>query len=233
MTLPTSKILRANKSLVATANLKHMSPTYSNGQKQNINIVLHSHPSQHDLINNSNKETPAIYPNQEQIQTREINNNKAPCNSLLDNNENEENPYEGITIVDPANVVPTGIKTRDMTQVEQNMTEINSLIHEKDNAIKALSIIINMYQNNPLIINKYIVPEYDTLQELLKLLTDAENVDIQLADIECSCVSPEYQIIRRIYLTKDNEIYSIEGCPGVIKIFEDYKISLTLVVVNM
>ena len=106
MTLPTSKILRANKSLVATANLKHMSPTYSNGQKQNINIVLHSHPSQHDLINNSNKETPAIYPNQEQIQTREINNS----------NENEENPYEGITIVDPANVVPTGIKTRDMTQ---------------------------------------------------------------------------------------------------------------------
>ena len=86
-----------------------------------------------------------------------------------------------------------------------------------------------MMMNNPLIINKYIIATQETLAELIKLLTGAETVEIELADIECSCTTPKYAVIKKIFLTVKGEIYSIELCPAVIKAFETYKISLALV----
>ena len=55
MTLPTSKILKASKSLVAAANIKNQSPSTEQGQQQNVNIVVNS--STPDLRANQNSET--------------------------------------------------------------------------------------------------------------------------------------------------------------------------------
>ena len=53
MTIPSSKILKASKSLVAAASLQHHSPTFENGQSQNVNVIVHN--STPDLL----KSTPA------------------------------------------------------------------------------------------------------------------------------------------------------------------------------
>ena len=57
MTVPTSKLLKANKSLVATASLKHMSPNFDNSQQQSVSIVVNNsspdltkQPSYPDII---------------------------------------------------------------------------------------------------------------------------------------------------------------------------------------
>ena len=196
MTLPTSKILKANKSLVAAANIKNQSPTTEQGQQQNVNIVVNS--STPDLrATEQTTDTRAVYPDK-QTET------------------NEENPYANIAL-------------RDLAQAQETTDDLAKLVSEKDNIIKALSIIVDIYRNNPLIINKYLIAEEETLTELIKLLTNATEVSIELADIECSCVSAQYQTIKRIYLTVEGQIYSLELCPAVMSFLEGFKISLNLV----
>ena len=196
MTLPTSKILKANKSLVAAANIKNQSPTTEQGQQQNVNIVVNS--STPDLrATEQTTDTRAVYPDK-QTET------------------NEENPYANIAL-------------RDLDQAQETTDDLAKLVSEKDNIIKALSIIVDIYRNNPLIINKYLIAEEETLTELIKLLTNATEVSIELADIECSCVSAQYQTIKRIYLTVEGQIYSLELCPAVMSFLEGFKISLNLV----
>lgn len=191
MTLPTSKILKASKSLVAAANIKNQSPSTEQGQQQNVNIVVNS--STPDLrANQAQSDIPAVYPD-------------------------NENPYKNIAL-------------RDLADAEQTTEDIKSLISEKDNIIKALSIIVDMYRSNPLMINKYVIPEIETLKELIKLLTNASEVNIELSDIECSCLSSKYSTVKRIYLNVENQVYSLDLCPAVLQFLDQYKISVIMVV---
>ena len=206
MTIPTSKILKANKSLVATANLKHMSPDFDNKQQQSVNLVINNNSSP-DLSK------AVAYPDVDAVQKT---NDEATQTQVSHFSLDSDNPYKNLP-------------TRDLATAETNTKDLESLISEKDNVIKAQSIIIDMMMNNPLIINKYIIATQETLAELIKLLTGAETVEIELADIECSCTTPKYAVIKKIFLTVKGEIYSIELCPAVIKAFETYKISLALV----
>ena len=200
MTLPTSKILKASKSLVAAANIKNQSPSTEQGQQQNVNIVVNS--STPDLRANQVQDIPAVYPDVMSSQEGNI------CN---------ENPYKNISL-------------RDLADAEQTTEDIKSLISEKDNIIKALSIIVDMYRSNPLMINKYVIPEIETLKELIKLLTNASEVNIELSDIECSCLSYKYQTVKRIYLNVENQVYSLDLCPAVLQFLDQYKISVIMVV---
>ena len=197
MTLPTSKILKANKSLVAAANIKNQSPSTEQAQQQNVNIVVNSSTPDLRAATEQATDTRAVYPDN-QTET------------------NEENPYANIAL-------------RDLAEAKETTEDLAKLVSEKDNIIKALSIIVDIYRNNPLIINKYLIAEEETLTELIKLLTNATEVSIELADIECSCVSAQYQTIKRIYLTVEGQIYSLELCPAVMSFLEGFKISLNLV----
>ena len=194
MTLPSSKILKASKSLVAAANIKNQSPNTEQGQQQSVNIVVNS--STPDLRAQQSQspqlENPAIYPDQ------------------------EDNPYKNINL-------------RDLQEAQNTTDELSKLIQEKDNIIKAESVIIDIYKNNPLIINKYLITDEETLGELIRLLTNASEVSIELADIECTCISANYQTIKRIYLTVEGQIYSLELCPAVMSFLENFKISLSFV----
>ena len=224
MTLPTSKILKASKSLVAAANIKNQSPSTEQGQQQNVNIVVNS--STPDLRANQNSETkercmipngidiqsdiPAVYPDGS-------GSGGNICTERPYGIKLNENPYKNISL-------------RDLADAEQTTEDIKSLISEKDNIIKALSIIVDMYRSNPLMINKYVIPEIETLKELIKLLTNASEVNIELSDIECSCLSSKYSTVKRIYLNVENQVYSLDLCPAVLQFLDQYKISVIMVV---
>ena len=210
MTLPTSKILKANKSLVAAANIKNQSPSTEQAQQQNVNIVVNSSTPDLRASTEQATDTRAVYPDN-QTET------------------NEENPYANIALRDLAEHPLEGLSARTLREAKETTEDLAKLVSEKDNIIKALSIIVDIYRNNPLIINKYLIAEEETLTELIKLLTNASEVSIELADIECSCVSAQYQTIKRIYLTVEGQIYSLELCPAVMSFLEGFKISLNLV----
>lgn len=212
MSIPTSKILKANKSLVATANLKHMSPDFDNKQQQSVSLVI------------NNNSTPDLskavaYPDIDAVQ--ETSGSKGETTKT----ETHVSKFPDIESTNPYK----SLQTRDLASVDTDVKELESIISEKDNVIKAQAIIIDMFQNNPLIINKYIIASIETLSELIKLLTGAETVEIEFADLECTCKEPKYAIIKKIFLTVKGEIYSIELCPSVMRLFENYKISLSFV----
>ena len=128
------------------------------------------------------------------------------------------NPYIGL---------PT---TRDIESAIKKTEEMTESIDDKENTIKALSLIIDILQSNPLIVNRFVIAELETLQELIRLLTSSDNVEIDCNDIECSCTKVKYRTIKRIYITKDNELYNIQQCPVLLKLFDNYKISLMFVI---
>ena len=212
MTIPSSKILKASKSLVAAASLQHHSPTFENGQSQNVNVIVHN--STPDSLKS----------------TQNTNLKLKPAEGQKTEVPNEEDT-EGIYVVYGEDN-PYRCNTRDLKTAETNTEELAKLISEKDNLIKALSIIIEMFQNNPLMINKYIIATEETLKELIRLLTNADSVDIQLADLECSCSNPKTATIKRIFITVGDQIYSLDLCPTVLKLLETYKISLLLLALD-
>jgi len=148
----------------------------------------------------------------------------------VDLENHEENPYnhsEPEVMTRSMGVPPAG---RSLNDALQKTEEISETLEDKENVIKALTLIIEILQSNPLIVNKYVVAEEETLAELIRLMTNSEAVEIDTSDVECSCLRSQYKIIKRIYITKDNEVYSISQCPVLFKLFDNYRISLNLVI---
>ena len=203
MSIPSSKILKASKSIMAIAELKHNSPDTK--QAQSVNIV----------VNPTYMDKKVAYPDAN-IKTQ-TDQNKSSEESKIDN------PYENMS-------EQPQICTRDIDSAMEKTNEITENIDEKDNTIKALSLIIEIIQNNPLVVNKFVIAELDTLAELIRLLTNSQSVEIDTEDIDCSCTKAQYRVIKRIYIKKDNDYYGISQCPIIMRLFDNYKISLNLVI---
>ena len=192
MSIPTSKILKASKAVMAIADLKNNSP--NSNQSQNVNVYVSSAPV----------EKKVTYPDAEQ--------------------HTPQNPYENMPEQSPTCI------TRDIESAMAKTEELSCNIDEKENVIKALALIIDIIQHNPLIVNKYVIAELETLAELIKLMTNSEAVEIDVDDIDCSCSKTKYRMIKRIYIKKDGEIYSMAQCPVILRLFDNYKISTTLAI---
>ena len=217
MTIPASKILKASKSLVAAASLQHHSPTFENAQTQNVHVIVNNPTTTTTKSDNPNEPT-TTNPTNESNNSNNIEDRDGIY--VVYGKDDSDNPYKS---------AQHNVAERDLKSATANVEELSKLIIEKDNLIKALSLIIEMFQSNPLMINKYVIAHEETLKELIRLLTNADSVDIQLADLECSCTNPKTSTIKRIYLTVDDQIYSLDMCPSVLKLFETYRISLILV----
>ena len=166
-----------------------------------------------------------------QVSSQNVNvviNNPQPDKSVSypDNNDSHEAFHEA-SQQNPYNALP---RERDIDSAMTKTEEMTESIEDKDNVIKALTLIIEILQNNPLIVNKFVVAEKDVLQELILLIVSADSVDVECGDIECSCTTAKYRNVKRIYIKKDETIYSVEQCPVILRLFDNYKISLLLVI---
>ena len=205
MSLPKSKLLSASKSIMAVASVKRDVSRTSQHQKQVVNVNI----------------------SQPQPQTSGVVHYPAPY-------EIDEN----ITVVpQPQEIKPEPtpqIQTRD---VEDNpyakLNELQNIASNNEVAVKALIMIIDILQSNPLIINKLVVAFEDSLKELIKTLTSADDVDIQLVDDIGCFASSKYHLIEDIYVVIDNESISLKyGYPDVMRLFDRFKISTKMIAVK-
>lgn len=208
MSLPVSKILKASKSIMAIADLNHNSP--SQVASQNVNVVINN-PS--DI--KTKPDNKVCYPDNKNNETQETFQEAFQEASIKQ--PSVENPYNDLP------------RERDIDSAMEKTSAITDSIEDKNNAIKALSLIIEILQNNPLIINKFVVAEREVLEELIRLLVNADEVDIECGDIECSCTKPTYLVVKRIFIEKDSLVYTIDQCPVILKLFDYYKISILFV----
>ena len=170
---------------------------------------------------------------QKQNQKQVVNVNVNPPPPTPQVNVVYPKPYEvdeGITVV-PATVTTqtqpeTQQQTRDIKQIE----ELEALLNNSENVARALIMIIDIMQSNPLIINKLIVSYEQPFKNLVKTLTNADDVDVQFIE-DVGCFAPKkYKIIDDVYVIKAGETQSLKyGYPEVIRLFDRFNISTKMI----
>ena len=113
------------------------------------------------------------------------------------------------------NSTPTGVLSRDI-DLEKDLH-----IQDLETKNKFLTLMLTVYQNNPLYVNNYLVCESKVLMDLIKLSTGCEKVDLVINDdLACSGCGANSKLIyiSKILITKDgkteefkhafNEVYS-------------------------
>ena len=221
MSVPKSKVLSsarnlsASKGVIALADVKVQSPS----QSQIINLTVHS-----DKAVESSEEVQdrGALPKAEEVKPV-YPRSDAPGN-YVPSTFNADNPYENLK---------TGVPKLDQDgtfTAESRINELTTQIQDQEKIVQALSLIIELLESNPLIINKYVIAKAETLEELITLLTGADSVEILTADIECGC-NPRKAVapVERIYVTKGGDIKQLKyDFPEALRMLETHKISTKL-----
>ena len=212
MTVPKSKVLSVSKGIMALTNLTHGSPEV----KQNVIVKNYVTP----VVKEEKKTRNAVIDGVEDpnVVIVEPTTNK-------DEKVSYENPYESLP------------NERDLTTIEDirnTYKQLNETIKEKENIAKALTIMLNLIENNPLIINKLIIAPSDVLTELIKLLTSSDEVKFNYlfdADVGCTCGVNKYVAIDKIYVIKNGETKIMKyDYPDAIQLLDQHRISYKFVV---
>ena len=212
MSVPKSKVLSVSKGIMALTNLTHGSPEV----KQNVIVKNYVTP----VVKEEKKTRNAVIDGVEDpnVVIVEPTANK-------DEKVSYENPYESLP------------EERDLTTIEDIRNaykQLNETIKEKENIAKALTIMLNLVENNPLIVNKLIIAPADVLTELIKLLTSSEEVKFNYlfdADVGCTCGVNKYVAIDKIYVIKNGETKIMKyDYPDAIQLLDQHRISYKFVV---
>ena len=84
--------------------------------------------------------------------------------------------------------------------------DLTADIAQKEKQIEILELLLQIYENNPLIVNSLVVCKATDLMALIKLITDAEKVEIMLdVDKTCQCSQSKFSYIESIFVTKDGK----------------------------
>ena len=128
----------------------------------------------------------------------------------------------------------SNVKTREIANeidIKEDYEQLLKLVKTKDAITQALSIMLNLVEHNPLIVNKYIISPKEILINLIQLLTEADKVDIIMAveDVECGCTSSSknnYSVIDKIYVSKDGSTSILKyGFAECLQVLENHRIS--------
>ena len=148
----------------------------------------------------------------------------------------------------PQSSQATNFTIPQMSGTSQSIPQTNNLIRDRGiidlgNELdeleiknKFLEMIIEMYENNPLRINSYLICKSDLLMNMIKLLTQADKVELVIDECEasCGCISSntkELMKISKILITKDNKTEEFKYCyNNIYSQFIKYGISLKLTI---
>ena len=121
----------------------------------------------------------------------------------------------------------TAMSSFTATPIVDDNPEIARLLRE--NAV--LKLIIDIQHNNPLIVNKYIVADDETLMKMVALLCNATEVNIDADDIGRGCLTKNiYRKVHSIYVTVDGQTKNLKyEFSDVMKQLKDLHISVKYV----
>ena len=93
---------------------------------------------------------------------------------------------------------------------ERGIADIGNELDELETKNKFLEMIIEMYEDNPLKINSYLICKNELLMNMIKLLTNCDKVEIVIDDCDasCGCLSnndKSLMKITKILITKDDK----------------------------
>lgn len=94
-------------------------------------------------------------------------------------------------------------------------------------------MILDIYENNPLIINKLIIAKEEELSRLLFILTSAEQIELIKNDPDVKCcktIKDNVQYISKIMIKKGGNTYNFKySFPNVIQLLDNRHICWKIV----
>ena len=219
MTLPVKRALRNNRGFQAAADVSVNSPRQNNSQTttQNVNVNIVSPLTKDREIAISHTTDPSF----EDVKPDITECEKLPVDLINDR------------VIRPPQTDTVDIKERTIESAMLNLEEMEGVVKDKNSLIQALALIIDLYENNPLIVNKLIVAREEELIRLLMLLTDADSVEIvkkDSVDGGCLCKIPKYDLVDKIMIHKGDELYNLKySYPSVIRLLDNRRVSIKIV----
>lgn len=214
MTIPRSRTFNNKKGFQAQADVGINSPQQSNNQS--VNVIVRGIPFEKQTT-----ERPQISLTKDN-RFEGILNQADTEHRELDMGERNIDPdvLSAKPLNDPVET-PELVKERSVETAQANLVEMEEIVKNKDNLIEALSLILDIYENNPLIINKFIVAQEDELTRLLFLLTGAEQIELIKTDPEtgCTCKASKFTHINKIMVKKGGNTYNFKySFPNVVQL---------------
>ena len=207
MTLP-SRVFRNTKGFQAAADVSVNSPRQNNNQTSNQNINVYVSPLTKDR--------------EIKIETNEVELEDVKDDEQIElKNSFKQAQHDGLDI-----------KERSIESAMQNLDEMNEIVKDKNCLIQALALIIDIYESNPLIINKFIVAEEKELARLITLLTGADEVEFIKKDDEtgCTCKVKDYSVVQKIMIRKNDELINFKySFPSCVRLLDNRHISYKIV----
>ena len=114
----------------------------------------------------------------------------------------------------------------------QESTKLTSTTYETDelDTLKrenqVLKLIIDILHSNPLVVKKYIIADDELLIEIIRLLCNADEVQLDADDLGSGCISKKtYRKVNSIYVSTDGKTLNLKyDYPAVMKNLKDLHI---------
>ena len=220
MSIPKSKMISASKAIMALAakGKYQMDESCRAIQNQTVTVNVQQHPATTvttstpaSVITNTNPHT--------QTYTPEPSSFQEPAEPI--------NVVERDIVLEPEEPV-SDIATKDFYEELDNL---HAIVNNYETVAKALILIIELLQSNPLKLNKIIVPTEPAFKELILVLTGADDVEIRYSeDIACGISSKKYRVIEDIIVVHNQEPKSLKySHPDIIRLFDRFNISLKMI----
>ena len=183
-------------------------------QEQNTNVNIKITPQKQQSIPPT-PSTPMNYPSIPPMTT-------PPVNFTMPQ-QMDQSTYPSVQPINRDGVIDRGIS--DFTNEMQSL--------EKKN--RFLEMIVAMYESNPLKINSYVVCESKLLMNMIKLLTDADKVELVIDDSTdgcgCGAISSKFIKVDKILVFKNSKSEELKyGYNDIYTQFIRYGVSMKLVV---
>jgi hypothetical protein len=108
-----------------------------------------------------------------------------------------------------------------------SVEELDALKREN----QVLKLVIDILHSNPLVINKYIIADDELLIEMIRLLCNADEVQLDADDLGSGCISKKtYRKVNSIYVSTAGKTLNLKyDYPSVMKNLKDLHISVKYV----
>ena len=143
------------------------------------------------------------------------------------------NPVTNIHVADTKNRTEVRYPGAESTDEKPStVTERSASVDDGEKQMllrenKVLRIIIDILHGNPLIVNKYIIADDELLVEMIRLLCNADEVQMDAEDVGEGCVTKnKYRKIHSVYVTVDGKTQNLKyDFPAVMRTLRDLHIS--------
>ena len=114
---------------------------------------------------------------------------------------------------------------------QENIDKLTADLAEQINLNEALKIIIGMYQDNPIFVNKLVLTDDVKLEELVKLMTNADQVSVDAEDLGSGCCTGnKYRKVNAIYVKHKDTTETLKyDYPKIMQMLKELGINTKIV----